>query len=144
MASSIPVGASCFENICSKCHLPSLTNWDVGFYCYTCKAIILTQTQAKIACKIKQENNQVFDYVLCDLWIKALLDHDLVTLEDLKKMKRFFLQLFCDKKPRGKFILNPTIQFIGFSTLKKTMNRDAKSTCGKEGTNHGKFKEIEI
>jgi len=24
------------------------------------------------------------------------------------------------------------------------MNIDAKSTCGKEGTNHGKFKEIEI
>jgi hypothetical protein len=52
--------------------------------------------------------------------------------------------LFCDKKPKGKFILNLTIQFIGFFALKKTMNIDAKSTCGKEGTNHGKFKEIEI
>jgi hypothetical protein len=44
------------------------------------------QTQAQIACKIKQENNREFDYVLCDLWIKALLDHDLGTLEDFKKM----------------------------------------------------------
>jgi hypothetical protein len=29
--------------------------------------------------------------------------------------------------------LNPTIQFIAFSAQKKTMNKDGKSTCGKEG-----------
>jgi hypothetical protein len=59
-------------------------------------------------------------------------------------MEFFFLWLFHDKKPIGKLILNPTIQFIGFFALKKFVNKDAKSTCGKEGTKHGKFKEIEI
>ncbi len=81
--------------------MPSLTNRDVGFYCYTCKATVLMQTQAQIACKIKQENNWGFDYVLCDLWIKALLDHDIGTLEDFRKMESFFLWLFHDKKPIG-------------------------------------------
>jgi hypothetical protein len=38
--------------------------------------------------------------------------------------------------------MNPTNQSIGFSALKKIVNKDAKSTCGKEGTKHGKFKEI--
>ncbi len=94
---NIPMGASWFENICSRCHLPSVTNRVVGFYCYTCKAIVLTQTQAQIACKIKQENNCEFDYVLCDLWIKTLIDHDLGTPEDFKKMGSFFVWLFHDK-----------------------------------------------
>jgi hypothetical protein len=30
----IHVGVFCFENICSKCHLPSLTNKNGGFYYY--------------------------------------------------------------------------------------------------------------
>jgi hypothetical protein len=64
---NILVGASCFKNIHNKCHLPSLTNQNTGFYYYTCKATIPTQTQAQIACKIKQESGEEFDYVLCDL-----------------------------------------------------------------------------
>jgi hypothetical protein len=58
-------------------------------------------------------------------------------------MEFFFLWLFHDKKPIGKFILNPTIQLIGFFALKKIVNKDAKSTCVKEGTKHMKCKEIE-
>jgi hypothetical protein len=53
---NIPMGAFCFKNIYSKCHLPSLTNQSTGFYSYTCKATIPMQTQAQIACKIKQES----------------------------------------------------------------------------------------
>ncbi len=87
---NIHVGASCFENICSRCHLPSLTNWDVGYYCYTCKAIVLMQTQAQIACKNKHENNWEFDFFSCDLWIKTLIDHDLGTPEDFQKDGIFF------------------------------------------------------
>jgi hypothetical protein len=33
----------------------------------TCKATIPMQTQAQIACKIKHESSQEFDYVLFDL-----------------------------------------------------------------------------
>jgi hypothetical protein len=50
---NILVGASYFENICSRCHLSSLTNQDARLYCYTCKAMVPMQTQAWIACKFK-------------------------------------------------------------------------------------------
>jgi hypothetical protein len=50
---NILVGAPCFKNIYSKCHLPSLTIWDTWFYYYTSKATIPMQTQTQIACKIK-------------------------------------------------------------------------------------------
>jgi hypothetical protein len=33
---------------------------------------------------------------------------------------------------------------LDFLLYRKIVNKDAKSTCGKEGTKHGKFKEIEI
>ncbi len=66
--------------------------------------------------------------------------HDLGTFKDFIKMEGFFLWLFCDKNPKGKFILNFIAKVIGFSTLKKPMNKNAKSTCGKERTKHGKFK----
>lgn len=137
---NIPMGASCFKNICSKCHLPSLTNRNTGFYYYTCKATIPTQTQTQIACKIKQESGQEFDYVLCDLQIKTLLYHDLGTPDDFQKMEGFFLWLFCDKKPKGKFILSFFAEVIGFSVLKKLVNKNTKLICGKGRTKHEKFK----
>jgi hypothetical protein len=55
-------------------------------------------------------------------------------------MEGFFLWLFCDKQPKGKFILSFIAEVIGFSTLKKLVNKNAKSIGGKEGTKHGKFK----
>jgi hypothetical protein len=52
--------------------------------------------------------------------------------------------LFHDKKPKRKFISNPTSEVIRFFTLKKVINKDAKSTSGEKGIKHGKFKEIEV
>jgi hypothetical protein len=50
---AILVGVSYFENIYSKCHLPSLINKNGGFYCYGCKSMVTLETQAQISCKIK-------------------------------------------------------------------------------------------
>jgi hypothetical protein len=33
----ISTRASCLENICSKCHLSSLTNRDGGYYYFACR-----------------------------------------------------------------------------------------------------------
>jgi len=60
------VGASCFENICSKCHLPSLISRDGGFYWYGYKCMVTIETQAWISYKIKQDTNDEYDCVLCD------------------------------------------------------------------------------
>ncbi len=46
--------------------MPSLTNHDDDFYCYACKCTILFKTQARISCKIKQDNGDEYDGVLCD------------------------------------------------------------------------------
>jgi hypothetical protein len=43
---AIPVGVSCFENICSKCHIPSLINRYGGFYNYGCKSMVIPKSQA--------------------------------------------------------------------------------------------------
>jgi hypothetical protein len=48
------------------------------------------------------------------------------------------------KKPKRKFILNPTTEVIGFFDVKITINKDAKSIGGEERINHGKSKEIEV
>ncbi len=48
------------------------------------------------------------------------------------------------KKPEGKFILSPTAGLIGFSALKKAVNKDEKSVTREEGTKHGKSKEIKV
>jgi hypothetical protein len=76
------MGASCIENICSKCHLPSLTSRDGGFYCYGYKCMVTIETQAWISYKIKQDTNDEYDCVSCDPWIKSLLGCDLVCLKD--------------------------------------------------------------
>jgi hypothetical protein len=40
--------------------------------------------------------------------------------------------------------LSPTTKVIGIYTLKKYINKDAKSTIGEEGIKHKKSKEIEV
>jgi hypothetical protein len=61
-------------------------------------------------------------------------------LRDFIRWKVFFLWLFHYKKPKGKFILSFITKVIGFSALKKLVNKNAKSIGGKEGTKHKKFK----
>ncbi len=52
---------------------------------------------------------------------KCFLIINLGTPKDFKKMEGFFLQLFHDKKPKRKFILNPT-KVIRFSIMEKDVN----------------------
>jgi hypothetical protein len=39
--------------------------------------------------------------------------------EDFRSKYNFFLHLFKEKKLEGKFILSPTIEVVGYSSLKK-------------------------
>jgi hypothetical protein len=55
-------------------------------------------------------------------------------------MEGFFLWLFRDKKPKGKFISSFIAKVIGFFVLKKHVNKNAKTIDGKKKTKHKKFK----
>jgi hypothetical protein len=57
--------------------------------------------------------------MLCDPWIEPLLGHKLISLEDFKSKQGFFLHLFFKKKPKGNFFLIPTVEVMGYSSLKK-------------------------
>jgi hypothetical protein len=59
-------------------------------------------------------------------------------------MDFIFFGYFLIKKLEGKFILSPTVGLIGFSAMKKTVNKDDKSITGEEGTKDGKSKEIKV
>jgi hypothetical protein len=43
----IAIGASCFENICTKYHMLSLTNRDSSFYCYGRRCIFTLKFKLK-------------------------------------------------------------------------------------------------
>jgi hypothetical protein len=90
---AIPMGVFCFENICSKCHLPSLTS---KFYYYGYNCMVTIEIQTQISCKIKQNIGDEYDCVLCDPWIKSLLGYDLVNPEDFE-LGKVFSYLFIDK-----------------------------------------------
>jgi hypothetical protein len=90
--------------------------------------MIFAKSQPRITCKIKQANNEKFDHTLCDPWIEPLLRHKLVSLENFKSKQGFFLCLFREKKIEGKFVLSPTIEIMGYSSLKKyTTRKNAKA-----------------
>ncbi len=76
------------------------------------------RTQTSISCKIKQDNGDECDCVLCDPWIEFLLEHKLMSLEDFRIKQGFFLHLFIYNKLEGHFILSPIIEVVGYSTLK--------------------------
>jgi hypothetical protein len=42
------------------------------------------RTQAWISCKIKQDNGDECDYMLCDPWIEFLLGHKFMNFEDFR------------------------------------------------------------
>jgi hypothetical protein len=44
----IPIAASYLENICSKCHLSSLTNMDGGYYYFACRCMVMCEASNKI------------------------------------------------------------------------------------------------
>ncbi len=90
----IPVVASCFDNVCACCHLPSMTNRIDDHYYYNCNNIVEVENQPCISYKIKQHNGDDCDYILTRSWIKSLLGHDLISLENFKQKQGFFLRLF--------------------------------------------------
>jgi hypothetical protein len=66
-----------------------------------------------ISCKIKQENGEEFDYTLCEPWIKVLFKHNLETQKNFVTKQGFFLRLFREKKPIGKF--SPSTKLVGYT-----------------------------
>lgn len=51
----VPIETSCFENVCSKCHLTTLTTKDSSYYYYMCKCNVLVENEVHINYKITQE-----------------------------------------------------------------------------------------
>jgi hypothetical protein len=89
--------------------------------------MVSSQSQPCIIRKIKQINSEEFDYMLCDPWIEPLLGHKLINLEDFKSKQGFFLCLFKEKKLESKFVLSPTTEVMGYSSLKKDTRISAKA-----------------
>jgi dTDP-4-dehydrorhamnose 3,5-epimerase-like enzyme len=44
---------------------------------------------------------------MCNPWIEPLLGHKFINPKDFKSKQGFFLRLFKEKKPEGKFVLSP-------------------------------------
>ncbi len=51
----------------------------------------------------------------------------LIILENFKKKQGFFLRLFPNKNPKGKFMLNQTTEIVGFSVFNK-YNHEQQTT----------------
>jgi hypothetical protein len=62
-----PIETSCFENVCSKCHLTTLTTKDSSYYCYMCKCNVLVKNKAHINYKIMQEMVKEYNCILQNL-----------------------------------------------------------------------------
>jgi len=48
-----------------------------------------------------------------------LLGHDLINPENFKQKQGFFLKLFQEKNPKGRFILNPIAEIAKFYVFNK-------------------------
>jgi hypothetical protein len=115
----ILIGISCFENVYACCHLPSVTIQTNGHYFYNYKNIVRVESQLHIFCIIKQHNNNDCDCIVTRSWIKSLLGHDLINLENFKQKQGFFLRLFQEKNPKGRFILSPIVEIAKFYVFNK-------------------------
>jgi hypothetical protein len=47
-----------------------------------------------------------------------LLGHSLKSQKDFKAKQGFYLHLFIKQKPKGKFVVSPTIELVGFYSFK--------------------------
>ncbi len=95
---NIYVGASYFKNICNICHLPSLTNQDVGFYYYTCKATVPHKPKHELHAKLRRKAARSLNVSYLTLGSNHFLIMILEPMKILQSWEGFFLQLFCDKK----------------------------------------------
>jgi hypothetical protein len=77
--------------------------------------------------------------MLYDPWIEPLLGHKLISPKDFKSKQGFFLCLFKEMKVEGKFVLSPTIEVMGYSSLKKyTTRKNVKVIEEHENSSKGK------
>jgi hypothetical protein len=81
--------------------------------------------------------------MLCDPWIKPLLGHKLINLEDFRSKQGLFLCLFRGKKLEGKFVLSPTTKVMGYPSLKKNTRKSAKAIEEWEKNSKGKSVKVE-
>jgi hypothetical protein len=74
----MPIGASCFQNVCNKCcHLPFLTNKIFVYCCYVYKCSVAIQNEVIITCKIIYELEEKYDCILNGPWIEFVFGNHL-------------------------------------------------------------------
>jgi hypothetical protein len=74
--------------------------------------MVIIENQARISCKIKQDNNEKFDCTLCEPWIKTLLGHNLKSQKDCKTKQGLYLHLFKEKKTKREICFEPNYKAI--------------------------------
>ncbi len=99
----IHIGTSCFESVCSKCHLPTLMNKDFLVYCNACKCVVSILNKARVTYKIKVDNGEEVDHVSISAWIKLLLGCMLTMLEEFKSKQGVHMKVFKGKWLVGNF-----------------------------------------
>ncbi len=72
-----------------------------------------------------------------------MLGHKFISLEDFRSKQVFFLCLFIKKKLEGKNFLIPTIEVVGYSSLKKNTRKNAKAIKERKINSKGKIVEVE-
>jgi hypothetical protein len=94
--------------------------------------MVNAKSETLISYKIKQDGNDEFNYVLCDLWIESLLIHKLGNVKNIGNKRGLFFCLFRDKKPEGRFTSSLNTKVVGYLTLKKysTSKSDLTPTIG--------------
>jgi len=67
----------------------------------------------------------------------VLLKHSLETQENFKAKQGFFLCLFKEKKPIGKFVLSPTVKLVDYILKKRKigLNLHPKVTISQKPNN---------
>jgi len=94
--------------------------------------MVTAKSETLISYKIKQDGDDEFNYVLCDLWIESLLRHKLGNVKNIRSKCGLFLCLFRDKKPEGGFTSSFNTKVVGYLALKKysTSKSDLTPTIG--------------
>jgi hypothetical protein len=107
----MPIGASCFQNVCNKCHLPFLTNKNFVYCRYAYKCSVAIQNEVIIICKIIYELEEKYDCILNGPWIEFVFGNHLGIFEDFKAKHGLYMKLFFEKKKTfGKFVLSSSIE----------------------------------
>lgn len=96
---------------------------DSRYYCYFCRCMVATKSQAQISCKMKQVGGIESNCTLFEPWIKSFLVYSLCNPYNFRKKQDFYLRLFREKNLERKFSLSLSVNIVGFSFLKKLLRR---------------------